>query len=171
MKDTPAPAPQPAPLAGITLRLLGPADYALIEQAHDDVFDGPAHAALIDDFFDDPRALLAGAIDTTRDIGRGQLIGMASAHCYNHPDKPRQLFIDEVGVAGSHRRRGIGNALVQLLLAQGRALGCVEAWVATEEDNREARALYAAAGGAAESDRVVVYVFDLAPAAQRPDDT
>ena len=148
----------------VICRLLDAADSALIERADADVFDTRPRADFIRDFFDDPRALLAGAIDTALDDG-GRLVGMASAHWYNHPDKPRQLFIDEVGVAGSHRRRGIGAALLALLLARARALGCAEAWVGTEAANTAARALYAAAGGVADPADTVICTFDLmAPA-------
>lgn len=63
------------------------------------------------------------------------------------PDKPTELWINEVGVAPTHQRRGIGRSLVQALLEKGRVLGCVEAWVLTDEENTPARQLYGSAGG------------------------
>lgn len=72
------------------------------------------------------------------------------------------MFINEVGVAPSHQRRGIASELIARLLAHGRALGCTEAWVAADEDNTPARALYAKSGGQEEPERVVVYVYPLA---------
>jgi aminoglycoside 6'-N-acetyltransferase I len=41
----------------------------------------------------------------------------------------------------------------------GRALGCEEAWVGTETDNRPARGLYESRGAAAEP--FVLYLFKL----------
>ena len=74
---------------------------------------------------------------------------------YVHPDKPVELWINEVGVAPSHQRRGIGRKLVELLLERGREFGCQEAWVLTEHANAAARGLYRAAGGT-EGDTVMV---------------
>lgn len=76
-----------------------------------------------------------------------------------HPDKPPQIFINEVGVAGRAQGRGNGKRLVQAL--RGRELGCTEAWVATEEGNIAARALYASLQGQEDPERAVVYTFGL----------
>ena len=84
---------------------------------------------------------------------------MASAVDYVHPDKAPQLWINEVGVAPAHQRRGIGSLLLDALLALGRSLGCTEAWPGTEEDNLAARRLYESAGGEAEP--FVLYSFPL----------
>jgi ribosomal protein S18 acetylase RimI-like enzyme len=74
---------------------------------------------------------------------------------YVHPDKPPELWINEVGVSGAYRDRGIGRQLLETLKTHGRALGCGEAWVLTEPGNAAARALYRAAGGA---EAEIVYV-------------
>lgn len=127
----------------ITVRLLGPADAAVLERVAADVFDAPVDARWTRCFLDDPRHHLAVALDD------GVVVGMASAVDYVHPDKAPQLWINEVGVAVSHRRRGIGRRLVDALLAHGRELGCTEAWLGTEATNVAARRLYESAGGAA----------------------
>jgi ribosomal protein S18 acetylase RimI-like enzyme len=49
-----------------------------------------------------------------------------------HPAKPLQLWINEVGVASAHRRRGIGRALLALTLGEARRRGCVWARVASD---------------------------------------
>ncbi len=121
---------------------------------HDDALSSDRHD-LAAEFLADPRHHIAVALDG------GVVIGMASAVHYVHPDKPPQLFIDEVGVASSHRRQGIASQLIALLLARGRALGCSEAWVAADEDNAPARALYAKAGGREEPVHAVIYAFPL----------
>ena len=86
---------------------------------------------------------------------------MASAVHYVHPDKPAQLFVNEVGVAPTHHRRGIGRRLLVALLARGRELGCTEAWVATEPGNTAARALYSTTGGVEDPEPFVLYTFPL----------
>ena len=52
-----------------------------------------------------------------------------------------------VAVAPNHQRRGLGRASTAALLAHGRSLGCVTAWVLTDRDNEAAKALYARLGG------------------------
>lgn len=144
------------PDTAITVRLLGPADAELLAAAHEDVFDLPVQPALAQQFLQrgDTHALAAA-------LHVGRLIGMASGIFYLHPDKPLTLFIAEVGVADAYLRRGLGRRLVDCLLAEGRRRGCHEAWVATETDNAPARALYAAAGGREEAERMVVYAWPL----------
>jgi GNAT superfamily N-acetyltransferase len=92
---------------------------------------------------------------------------MCSAYAYSHPDKPRQLLVNELGVAGPWRGRGIAGRLVEAVLARGRELGCVEAWVATELDNTSARRTYSKLAAREEPDRAVVYVWELAPGGLR----
>jgi GNAT superfamily N-acetyltransferase len=92
-------------------------------------------------FLADPRHHIAVAIDD------GAVVGFASAVHYIHPDKPAELWINEVAVAPTHRKRGLAKRIVEQALAHGRGLGCKVAWVLTDTDNRAALALYAAAGG------------------------
>lgn len=137
----------------ITCRLLGPDDAHVLARVHEDVFDNVPDPALTREFLAGPANLLAVALDD--DL----VVGMASGLIYVHPDKPRQLFIIEVGVAEPWQRRGIARALCRLLLDTGQARGCYEAWVATEVDNRPARQLYTGLGGVEEEDQAVVYTF------------
>lgn len=139
----------------ISVRMLGPDEAAILDTVADDVFDNDVNPAIAAEFLADPRHHLAVAVDG------GVVVGMASAVHYVHPDKPTDLWINEVGVAQSHHRRGLGRRLVQELLARGRELGCRQAWVLTERENAAARGLYAAAGGVEASDEVVMVEFDL----------
>jgi len=92
-------------------------------------------------------------------IDEGQVVGMASAVHYLHPDKPPELWVNEVGVAPSHQQQGVGQQLLGALFAHGRGAGCREAWLGTEVDNTAARRLYAAVGG---NEQPMVYVtFEL----------
>lgn len=144
------------------IKLLTTDDARFFDHVADDVFDDPVRPQLAAEFLHDPRHHIAVALDGD------MIVGMASAVHYIHPDKPPQLFIDEVGVAPSHQRRGIASELIALLLAHGRALGCTEAWVAADQDNAPARALYAKAGGREEPVPAVIYTFPLAAQEEHP---
>lgn len=135
-----------------TYRMWTSGDQAL-ERVAPGTFDHTIDPRLAHEFANDSRHHLALALD-------GDLVvGMASGVTYIHPDKPAELWINEVGVATDWRGRGIGKGLLDTLLAHARALGCRVAWVLTEEDNAAARALYTGRGG---RERTTVYVeFDL----------
>src|SRR5690606_34900097 len=145
------------------LRQLGPADSAVLDQVADDVFDGPVVPALLAEFLSDPRHHLIVALSD------GIVVGMVTAVEYVHPDKPAQLWINEVGVAPGCRRRGIGRALLRSMCEYGRRRGCTEAWLGTEEDNIPARGLYEDAGSVAEP--FVLYSFALDREMTAPDAT
>ncbi|MGE0534955.1 MAG: GNAT family N-acetyltransferase [Pirellulales bacterium] len=139
----------------IEVRILCADEAGVLTNVADDVFDHDVRPELAAEYLADPRFHLAVALDGE------QVVGMASAIDYVHPDKPSQWFINEVGVAPSHQRRGLGRRLLAALLAHARARGGVEAWVATEVDNSAARALYADSGGIEDPQRAVVYTFRL----------
>jgi aminoglycoside 6'-N-acetyltransferase I len=139
----------------IVVRMLNEADVAVLERVAVDVFDNEVRPALVREFLSDARHHLAVAID------EGVVVGMASAFHYVHPDKPAQMFINEVGVAPTHHRRGLGRRLVDELLRAARKLGCTDAWVATEVDNVAARRLYTSTGGVEDEPRACVYLYKL----------
>ena len=136
-----------------TVRMLQSGEAAVLDRVAPDVFDHAVDARWTAEFFADPRHHLAVAMD-------GDLVvGFASGMHYVHPDKPPELFVDEVGVAPTHQGQGLARRLMRTLLDHGRALGCVQAWVGTEHDNTAANRLYASAGGVPEA--FVLYAFDL----------
>ena len=138
----------------VEVRLLRSDEAELLMRAAPGVFDEDPVDAYSAEFASDPRHHLAVALEA------GRVVGMASAVHYVHPDKAPELWINEVGVSGMRQGEGIGKRLLQALFEQGRSLGCVEAWVTTEQDNVRARSLYRSAGGAEEA---ITYVtFDLA---------
>lgn len=135
--------------------MLGPDDSAILDNVAEDVFDFDVRADSVSAFLADPNSLLAVALDGDT------VVGMTSALLYVHPDKPLQMFINEVGVAAPWRRRGVGKALVARMLDEARSRGCAEAWIATETSNDAARALYVASGGREEDEQAVVYTWRL----------
>ena len=138
------------------IRLLGAVDAGVLENVADGVFDNAVSTVFTAEVLADPRHHLCVAIDN------GVVVAFGSAVHYVHPDKPPQLWINEVGVADSHLKRGLGKAIVQRLVALCPELGCTEAWVLTEENNTAARALYRAVGGE-ETTGVVMTTFKAPP--------
>lgn len=143
------------PSDAIEVRLLTATDLAVLDRVEADVFDYPVQRALAVQYLSTPGNLLAVATLS------GVVVGMASAIAYVHPDKPLQLFINEVGVSARVQRQGVGKLLMHALLERGRIMGCTEAWVATEVDNEAARALYKSLSGIEDDDRAVVYTWQL----------
>jgi ribosomal protein S18 acetylase RimI-like enzyme len=145
----------------VDIRILGPADGAVLQNVAPDVFDNPIDMRWSAEFLSDPRHHLAVAIENN------QVVGMASGVHYVHPDKPPELWVNEVGVAPTHQGRGVGRQVLAALLAHGRTLGCAEAWVLTSYSNTAARRMYAATGGIEEDEAPLMITFPLAGDAAR----
>lgn len=145
----------------VVVRVLAASDNELFERVDPDVFDYQVRREWALDALSDPRHVIAVALEGER--GRERVVGMCTAFAYSHPDKPRQMFVNELGVASALRGRGIAGRLVAAALARGRELGCVEAWVATELDNAPARRTYSKLAAREEPDHAVVFVWELAP--------
>lgn len=136
--------------------VLGAGEEHVLQSVAPGVFDDPLDAAATTPFLTDPRHHIVVAVD------QGTVVGFASAVHYLHPDKPRaELWINEVGVAASHQRQGIGSAILRHLLALAHDLGCSEAWVQTKRTNEAARRLYASCGGVQDPADHVMYSFPL----------
>lgn len=139
----------------VTIRILGPTDATLLDDVAAEVFDYPIDARSTGEFLADPRHHLAVAVE------KGQVVGMASAVHYVHPDKPPELWVNEIGVAPTHRRKGIGRLVLEALLERGHSLGCQSAWVLSEISDIQARHFYAAVGGQESPVPLVMVEFDL----------
>jgi aminoglycoside 6'-N-acetyltransferase I len=131
----------------VVIKVLERGDEAVLSRIAAGVFDNPIDPELTREFLEDLRHHIAVAIDG------GLVVGFASGVHYVHPDKPPQLWINEVAIAPGHRRRGLGKAVLRALLALGQRLNCTEAWVLTDRTNVAAMALYASLGGAEGADR------------------
>jgi ribosomal protein S18 acetylase RimI-like enzyme len=125
----------------VVVKVLQRGDDHVLMNVAAEVFDKPVDAGLTREFLEDPRHHIAVAIDD------GLVVGFASGVHYIHPDKPAELWINEVGVAPTHRRRGFGKGVVRALLEVGRAHSCKVAWVLTDRSNLAAMALYTSVGG------------------------
>jgi len=137
----------------VSIRLLIASDAAVLVAVADGVFDGIVDPGYAAEFLADPRHHMVAAFDGER------MVGMASGVHYVHPDRPPELWVNEIGVAPAYEGRGIGRSLLRVLFAHARTLGCAEAWVGAERDNRAARRMYAAVGG--EEKDMLCIAFDL----------
>ena len=142
-------------------RILSPGDHAVLDTVAPGVFDNDLDPRFVAEFLGDGRHHLAVAID------QGQVIGFASGVHYVHPDKPPELWINEVGVASDHQGRGIGKAVIRTLLQHAERLGCREAWVLTDRSNDAAMRLYGSSGGQEAQPDPVMFTFFLDPEVPR----
>ena len=137
----------------LVIRKVGPGDEALFSRIADDVFDEPVDPTRLEAYLAEPghHMLLAMIGDL--------VVGQVAAVIHRHPDKPTELYIDEVGVAPAHQRQGIGRLMMEAIFALGREHGCEEAWLGTEHDNIAARALYDR--HCVKAEQFVMYLWEL----------
>lgn len=136
-----------------TIKIFSSDDLHLLLNASDDVFDNPVNESFAREFLADPRHhIVVALVDNV-------VIGFASAVHYIHPDKPPELWINEVGVAESHQGKGIGKAIMNEMLKLGKRFNCVNAWVLTDKNNVAANGLYKSVGGNISDEGTVMYEF------------
>jgi len=121
------------------IKQLAAGDEALLEQAVRSSRGavGADHTA----FLSDPATLALAAVED------GQVLGSAWGLRQRHIAGYTQVQLYELHVIEHARRRGLGRALVQELLAIVRAEGHAKMWLFTDEDNMPARQLYMTLGG------------------------
>lgn len=125
----------------IEVKCLTADDAHVLDHVADDVFDEPIDASRLRRYLDEPGHVMFVAIDD------GVVVAQCAGVVHRHPDKPTELYVDEVGTAPSHQRRGIARLLMQAIFEWGRENGCEESWLGTELDNVAANELYRNIGG------------------------
>ncbi len=125
----------------IEIKVLQRGDESILMNVAAEVFDNPIDAERTREFLEDHRHHIAVAIDD------GLVVGFASGVHYVHPDRPPRLWINEVGIAPTYRRGGLGKAVLRALFQVGRSHNCTLAWVLTDRSNVAAMALYSSVGG------------------------
>jgi len=138
----------------LSVRRMQPDDEALFQRVAPEVFDEPILASRLHDYLRTPGHLMVLAFED--DLIVGQCAGVL----HRHPDKPTELYIDEVGTASTHRRMGIASLMLNELFAWAREVGCAEAWLGTEADNEPAKALYRRLEPK-QDETIQYFVFDL----------
>ncbi len=140
----------------IAINILNHNDVDILRNIDPDLFDGAIDLQRAEEFLADPRHHLAVAIDDRL------VVGFVSAVHYVHPDKPHpEMWINEVSVAETHRRQGLGKRLMNAVFEVARELGCAEAWVLTDRENTAAMNLYSAVGNPETPSDCVMFTFNL----------
>lgn len=111
-------------------------DMDLFDQVAPGVFDEPIDPTRLRAYLGEPNHFIVLAmIDAL-------VVGQTAAVVHRHPDKPTELYLDEVGVGDHFLKQGIAGLMVESALEEGRARGCKECWLGTEVTNVAARSLY-----------------------------
>lgn len=127
-------------------------DAHLFGRVGEEVFDEPIDPARLAAYLADRNHLMVIA------VADEEVVGQCAAVIHRHPDKPTELYIDEVGVCPRFWRQGVATRMMDEIAAWGRERGCAEAWVGTERDNVAANALYRRH---ASPEGFVMYLWDL----------
>jgi ribosomal protein S18 acetylase RimI-like enzyme len=137
-----------------SVKRMAPGDEAVFDRIAPDVFDEPIDPVRLHTYLRTSGHLMVLALED------GVVVGQCAAVLHKHPDKPDELYIDEVGTASTHLRRGIASAMMEEMFAWGRELGCEDAWLGTELDNVEAKGLYEKIKRGP-GEKMVYYEFEL----------
>ncbi|MDE1466173.1 GNAT family N-acetyltransferase [Aurantiacibacter sp. D1-12] len=123
-------------LASIAIHRVNRGDDHLFRSILPEVFDHLVEPDKLDAHLASHTHFLAVAMDGDT------MVAMVMANLHLHPDKPNELYIDELGTNPDYRNRGIGTRLMKEAVTWGREHGCTSCWLGTETDNVEAQAVY-----------------------------
>ena len=132
----------------------GAGDASLFSAVADDVFDGPCPPDRVLEYLADPRLHMLLAVDD------GVVVGMCSGVHYSHPDKPNEMFINELGVAPGRRRQGIATLLIRDMCTLARTLDCKAAWVVSDP-TEEALGFYRSLNAQQDGTHLAMFTFNL----------
>lgn len=125
-------------------------DAAVVE-AGAGLFDETPTAAAAEQFLSSPGHHLLFAYDDDAEDGAADAIGMVSGVETIHPEQGTEMFLYELGVVPTARKRGIATELVRALASLAKARGCYGMWVDVDADNAAALATYRRAGAQKEA--------------------
>ncbi|MEM9872387.1 MAG: GNAT family N-acetyltransferase [Pseudomonadota bacterium] len=131
------------------VRRATPDDLGLILSAGH-LFDGPPTRDRTTEMLADPRHHLFLALVQDRPVG------FLSAVDYVHPDKPRQMWINELGVAQADRRQGHASALTTAATTHAQTLDCSEIWVLAD-NTAAALGFYTSLGWVRAGDHIAMF--------------
>jgi ribosomal protein S18 acetylase RimI-like enzyme len=137
----------------VALTRLGPGDAAVLARLAPEVLDASVDPDWLAGFLADPgHIMIVARVDEL-------VVAQLAAIIHHHPDRPPDLYIDDLAVTPALRRQGIAQRLLEDAMVLGAQRGCAQVWIVTETDNAPARALYE--GRNAEPASVVMYEYDL----------
>ena len=91
----------------LEIRQVKPGDVALFDRVADAVFDERVDPGRLAAYLAEPGHHMLVALRA------GEVVAQVAAVIHRHPDKPTELYIDEVGVTPALQRQGIARALMR----------------------------------------------------------
>jgi ribosomal protein S18 acetylase RimI-like enzyme len=153
----PLPPPERARQYEAVITQISRDDLSLLERAVTH-FRGVQKADVVRAFGDTPSALAFVASDET------EIFGWCWGHHLARPDSSSMLYVHQLEVAESHRRRDVGRDLLRAFMGAGAKAGATKMFLTTGEANVAARSLYESLGGGlATQGPTVNYWFLLGP--------
>ena len=138
----------------ISVRRLGPGDHSVARTAARRFKHADISASEASTFLANPSNYLIVAEVTDEPAG------FLLAYRLDRIDRPTgQLFVYEVAVAPSHRRQGVGTALMKFARGVVEREHLMEAFTLTNRDNAPAIALYSGTGAELEDDECMLFVY------------
>jgi ribosomal protein S18 acetylase RimI-like enzyme len=136
----------------IEIKRLSVGDEAILGRVAADVFDETIDPKLLTAYLAEANHHLIVAVKD------GEVVGQIRAVIHKHPDRADELYIDNLGVTPSLQRQGIATKLFSAMLELGKQANCKDAWLATEQDNEQAKRFYETYGVRAEA--MMFYLFE-----------
>src|SRR3981081_1660050 len=137
----------------LEIRQVRPGDEPVFDRVAEAVFDEPIDSGRLAAYLAEPGHHMLVALRA------GEVVAQVAAVIHRHPDKPTELYIDEVGVTPALQRQGIARRMLGEMVALGKAVGGVEAGGRVEAGSGPARGVYESHGATA--DPFVLYLFKL----------
>lgn len=129
-----------------------PANAHLLEKVAPGTFDHAIDPARLERYLANPMNWMCVAMKD--DL----VVSMCMCVIHDHPDKPTELFLDEIGTGDDWRRQGAARLLMKKVFERADAEGIEEIWLGTEPDNDAANGLYQSFKHKRED--AVIYYFD-----------
>jgi ribosomal protein S18 acetylase RimI-like enzyme len=128
------------------------ANAHLLERVAPGTFDHAIDAKRLERYLSNPANWLCVAMKDEL------VVSMCMCVVHDHPDKPTELFLDEIGTGDDWRKRGAARTLMKKVFDRADAEGIEEIWLGTEPDNVAARALYEGTG--AKPEPALIYYLE-----------
>ncbi len=138
--------------AEITIHWVDVSNASLLDNIAPGVFDEAIDPARLSAYLAMPANLMCVAIKG------GLVVGMCMCVIHLHPDKPTELYLDEIGTGDDWRRQGIARALMLKVFERADDEDIDEIWLGTEPDNIAAIGLYESFG--VKGEEALIYYLD-----------
>lgn len=121
---------------GIEIIQLNVGNANLLQNLDEEIFDEKIDFERLAVYLKELNHIMIVAV--SENVVVGQVLGVI----HRHPDKPTELYIDDLAVSEKLRRKGIATQMLEKVISIGTKQGCEEIWVATEPDNEPAIEFY-----------------------------